>query len=88
MSNLVGKIKGKTAYYLRKEFTEELEGKLWGTHLWSPSYCLVAEGEQASLKVQEFIEKQRVPASPRYAEHSAVMSGDRHPKRLSVLNKK
>jgi putative transposase len=88
MSNLVGKLKGKTAYYLRKEFAEELEGKLWGAHLWSPSYCLVAEGEQSVGKVNEFIEKQRTPALPRYAEHSVVMSGDRHPKRIAALNKK
>ena len=39
IANLVGKLKGKSSYFLRKEYAKELRKKLWGTHLWAPSYC-------------------------------------------------
>src|SRR5580704_10032778 len=39
ISNLVGKLKGKSSYMLRAKFFDQLKRKLWGNHLWSPSYC-------------------------------------------------
>jgi putative transposase len=33
VSSLVGKLKGKSSYYLRKEFCSQLRSKLWGKHL-------------------------------------------------------
>src|SRR2546428_2683244 len=42
VSNLVGKLKGKSSYFLRQEFWPQLKEKLWGKHLWSPSYCVVS----------------------------------------------
>ena len=35
LSNLVGKLKGKSSYMLRKKYWEQLKKKLWGNHLWS-----------------------------------------------------
>ena len=32
ISNLVGKLKGKSAYFLRRELAKELRKKLWGNH--------------------------------------------------------
>ena len=42
VSNFVGKIKGKTSYFMRKEFWSDIKNKLWGDHFWSPSYCVVS----------------------------------------------
>ena len=44
ISNLVGKLKGKSSYFLRQEYWHKLKEKLWGKHLWSPSYCVVSCG--------------------------------------------
>ena len=38
VANLVGKLKGKSSYVLRKEYWSTIKKKLWGTHFWSPSY--------------------------------------------------
>jgi putative transposase len=37
---LVGKLKGKSSYYIRQEFWNQLKQKLWGEHLWSPNYVV------------------------------------------------
>jgi putative transposase len=44
VSHLVGKLKGKSAYFIRQEFKKEVRKKLWGDHFWSPSYCVVSCG--------------------------------------------
>src|SRR5215469_9871933 len=44
MANLIGKLKGKSSYIIRKEFWDKIKTKLWGQHLWSPSYCCVTCG--------------------------------------------
>ena len=58
---LVGKLKGKSSYYLRKEYGELLREKLWGTHLWSPSYCVVSCGGAPLEIIKSYIENQRGP---------------------------
>ena len=44
VSNLVSKLKGKSSYFLRKEFWPQIKPMLWGKHFWSPSYCCVSVG--------------------------------------------
>lgn len=61
ISNLVGKLKGKSAYFLRREFWTELQTKLWGKHLWSPSYCVVSCGGASLDVVRQYIESQQTP---------------------------
>lgn len=61
VSNLVGKLKGKSAYFLRQEFNKELKKKLWGDHFWSPSYCVVSCGGAPLEVVKQYIENQRMP---------------------------
>ena len=58
---LIGKLKGKSSYFLRKEFWPELKKKLWGMHLWSPSYCVVTCGGAPLSVVKKYIEQQRIP---------------------------
>jgi putative transposase len=61
VSNLVGKLKGKSAYFIRQEFRKEVRKKLWGDHFWSPSYCVVSCGGAPLEIVKQYIEEQRRP---------------------------
>ena len=61
VSSLVGKLKGKSAYFLRQEFAREVKKKLWGEHFWSPSYCVVSCGGAPLETVKKYIEDQRRP---------------------------
>ena len=61
VSNLVGKLKGKSAYFIRQEFSKEVKKKLWGDHFWSPSYCVVSCGRAPLEIVKKYIEDQRKP---------------------------
>lgn len=65
ISNLVGKLKGKSSYFLRREYSEQLKSKLWGNHLWSPSYCVVSCGGASLEVIRQYIEDQRRPTSSR-----------------------
>ncbi len=60
---LVGKLKGKSSYILRKEFWSKIKTKLWGNHLWSPSYCSVTCGGAPLAIVKKYIEEQRQPST-------------------------
>jgi len=59
VANLVGKLKGKSAYILRKEFGRRLRGKVSRTHLWSPSYCAVSCGGATLEVIKKYIENQQ-----------------------------
>lgn len=70
IANLVGKLKGKTAYFLRREYTQQLRRKLWGAHLWSPSYCVVSCGGAPLEVVRAYVENQRKPPSEKGITHA------------------
>ena len=38
VATLVQKLKGKSAYFLRREFWPQIKDKLWGNHFWSRGY--------------------------------------------------
>ena len=63
ISNLVGKLKGKSSYFLRKEYWLIIHLKLWGHHLWSHSYCVVTCGGAPLEVIKQYVEKQRTPPS-------------------------
>ncbi len=44
VSVLVGRLKGVSAHYLRKEFTGRVSRHLMHGHLWSPSYFAASAG--------------------------------------------
>ena len=74
ISNLVGKLKGKSSYFIRKEYWSTVKKKLWGKHFWSPSYCVVSCGG-ASLKiVKSYIENQRKPPSEKQIKQSKAIT--------------
>ena len=74
VSNFVGKIKGKTSYFLRREFWPDVKKKLWGKHFWSPSYCVVSCGGAPLDIVKKYIENQRVPTLEKHAKKSMEVS--------------
>ena len=61
VANLVGKLKGKSSYFLRREYWDHLKTKLWGKHLWSPSYCCVSCGGASLDIVKQYVKNQRQP---------------------------
>ena len=75
VSNLVGKLKGKSSYILRNEFWSEISTKLWGDHFWSPSYCVVSCGGASLDVVRAYIEDQRKPSDKQSMEQSKRFAG-------------
>ena len=73
-SNLIGKLKGKSSYMLRKSFWEQIKSKLWGNHFWSPSYCVVSVGGASLDVVKNYIENQRKPPSEKQINQSKKIS--------------
>lgn len=55
ISNLVGKLKSKSSYFLVKEFPEDLGNKIIKNHLWSSSYCAVSHQNNATEITKNFI---------------------------------
>jgi putative transposase len=74
ISNLVGKLKGKSSYILRREYWDRIETMLWGKHFWSPSYCCVSVGGASMETVKKYIERQRTPPSEKSVKTSKRLS--------------
>ena len=74
VANLVGKLKGKSSYFLRKEYSRQLKKKLWGKHLWSPSYCVVSCGGVPLDIVKAYVENQRKPPSGKAIKQSKLLT--------------
>jgi len=75
VANLVGKLKGKSSYFLRQEFWDEIKPKLWGAHFWSPSYCVVSCGGAPLDVVKAYVENQRQPKDLKHVKHSQKLLG-------------
>lgn len=75
VANLVGKLKGKSSYLLRREYWSIIKKKLWGNHFWSPSYCVVSCGGASLKVVKDYIENQRKPPSEKQVKQSKALSG-------------
>jgi putative transposase len=74
VSNLAGKLKGKSSYVLRREYWVAIKKKLWGTHFWSPSYCVVSCGGASLDIIKEYIKNQRKPPSEKQVKQSKAIS--------------
>ena len=77
ISNFVGKLKGKTSYFLRKEHWSLVKQKLWGNHFWSPSYCVVSVGGAPIEIVKQYIANQQRPTESKHAKKSQTMGSRR-----------
>jgi len=71
---LVSKLKGKSSYFLRKERWPELNKKLWGNHLWSPSYCIVSCGGAPLNVIKQYIADQRKPIAEKHLKKSLALT--------------
>ena len=56
--NIIKALKGNTARFLFKELPG-LKKKLWGGHLWNPSYFIASVGENTEEAVKKYIESQK-----------------------------
>lgn len=74
ISNLIGKLKGKSSYVLRKKYWNSIKKKLWGNHLWSPSYCVVSCGGASLDIVKAYIKNQKKPPSEKQIKQSKAIS--------------
>ena len=84
VANLVGKLKGKSSYILRRDFWTDVKQKLWGTHFWSPSYCVVSCGGAPLELVKSYLASQRMPPSEDKVTRSKVLRGHAGLKGTSV----
>jgi len=57
--DIVKTVKGSTARFLFKEYPH-LKKRLWGGHLWNPSYFVATVGENTEEAVREYIEFQKI----------------------------
>lgn len=82
ISNLVGKLKGKSSYFLRKEFWPLIRKKLWDKQLWSHSYCVVTCGGAPLEILKQYVENQRTPASADAVRQSKQERGKSRPRKI------
>ena len=52
-------LKGVSARLLMKEHRDYLKQKLWGGHLWNPSYFVATVSENTEAQIREYIERQK-----------------------------
>ncbi|MBM4222782.1 MAG: IS200/IS605 family transposase, partial [Gammaproteobacteria bacterium] len=74
LSNLIGKLKGKSSFVLRKNYWTHIKPKLWDNHFWSPSYCVVSVGGASLEVVKSYIQHQRTPPSAKKINQSIKIS--------------
>lgn len=74
ISNLVGKLKGKSSYVLRRQYWNQVKKKLWGKTFWSPSYCVVSCGGGSIEQVKAYIDNQRKSPSEKAVKQSKAIA--------------
>lgn len=52
-------LKGVSARLLMKEYGDELRKKLWGGHLWNPSYFVATVSENTEEQIRNYIKSQK-----------------------------
>ncbi|WP_125154505.1 IS200/IS605 family transposase [Clostridium rectalis] len=57
--NLMRALKGVSARLLMKEYGNELKKKLWGGHLWNPSYFVATVSENTEEQIKQYIQSQK-----------------------------
>lgn len=56
--NILKALKGVSARLLMKEFPS-IKGKLWGGHLWNPSYFVATVSENTEEQIRNYIQSQK-----------------------------
>ena len=57
--DMIKALKGVSARLLMKEYEEELKKKLWGGHLWNPSYFVATVSENIEEQIRKYIQNQK-----------------------------
>jgi putative transposase len=57
--NIIKALKGVSARLLMKEFGYTLKKKLWGGHLWNPSYFIATVSENTEKQIRNYINSQK-----------------------------
>ena len=57
--DMIKALKGVSARMVMKEFGEELKKKLWGGHLWNPSYFVATVSENTEEQIRKYIQNQK-----------------------------
>ena len=53
-------LKGVSARLLMKEYGNELKEKLWGGHIWNPSYFVATVSENTEEQIRNYIKSQKI----------------------------
>jgi len=57
--NMVKALKGVSGRYLMQKYGGELRDKLWGGHIWNPSYFIATVSENTESQIREYIRSQK-----------------------------
>ena len=57
--NIIKALKGVSARLLMLEYGIELKKKLWGGHLWNPSYFIATVSENTEEQIRNYIKNQK-----------------------------
>lgn len=57
--DIIQKMKGITSRILMKENREVLSKKLWGGHLWNPSYFVATVSDNTEEQIRKYIKNQK-----------------------------
>src|SRR5574344_1684814 len=57
--NIIKALKGVSARLLMLEYGDELKKKLWGGHLWNPSYFISTVSENTEEQIRNYIKAQK-----------------------------
>lgn len=57
--DMIKALKGVSARLLMKEYGNNLRNKLWGGHIWNPSYYVATVSENTEKQIKEYIQKQK-----------------------------
>ena len=58
--NLMKAMKGVSARMLMKQYGNTLKKKLWGGHLWNPSYYIATVSDKTEQQISRYIQEQGV----------------------------
>lgn len=58
--NMIKALKGVSARLLMKQYKDKLKSKLWGKHLWSPSYFIATVSENTESQIRQYIQGQKI----------------------------
>ena len=57
--DMIKALKGVSARLLMKEYGEQLKKRLWGGHLWNPSYFVATVSENTEEQIRIYIQNQK-----------------------------